>query len=202
MGKIKNAILNRVTKATLKKVNARLNAWQKSPDIDDETIQAFKKHIASIEGVSFDKKGKVIVDKDLNIYGRNTLQEAIPTMTQLKKNIKQLDKEFADIKFENEKERRQAMAELSFKMEVKRFKNEAMDDLWELYYEDHDAKRGNRIINQKLYGLREDIRSDIGKDMEALGKAIANGTASAEDVREMVESIELARGGKGKYYEY
>lgn len=202
MGKIKNAILNKVTKATLKKVNARLNAWTKSPDIDDDTIQAFKKHIASIEGVSFDKKGKVIVDKDLNIYGRNTLQEAIPTMTQLKKNIKQIDKEFNNIKFENEQERRKVMAELSFKMEVKRFKSEAMEDLWELYYEDHDAKRGNRIINQKLYGLREDVRSEIAKDMIHLGKAMSDGTASAEDIREMVENIELAREGKGKYYEY
>lgn len=202
MDKIKNAILNKVTKATLKKVNARLTAWQKSPDIDDDTIQAFKKQITSIEGVSINEKGKVVVNKDFDIYGRNAIQEAIPTMTQLKKNLKAIDKEFTNIKFENEQERRKVMAELSFKMEVKRFKNEAMDDLWELYYEDHDTKRGNRIINQKLYGIREDVRSEIAKDMINLGKAISDGNASAEDVREMVENIELAREGKGKYYEY
>lgn len=202
MRKIKGAILNKVTKATLKKVNARLAAWQKSPDIDDDTIQAFKKHITSIEGVSFNEKGQVVVNKDFDIYGRHAIQEAIPTMTQLKKNLKAIDKEFTNIKFENEQERRKVMAELSFKMEVKRFKNEAMDDLWELYYEDHDTKRGNRIINQKLYGIREDVRSEIAKDMINLGKAISDGTASAEDVRDMVEQIELAREGKGKYYEY
>lgn len=194
MGRIKKAIVNAITKRALTNANRHLKEWKKSGDIDTETFEAFRAKAADIEGIVIDKKGNLAVGGDLDNDALESLKAALPTLRQLKKSISTIDSELKDIKISNAKERAQAMAELAFKAEVRRLRNKAADELWDIYYDDHDAPKDKRLKSENLFGLDSRVQADLADELKDLGGKMSRGQASAQDIMDFTQKVKDATG--------
>ena len=193
MGRIKKAIIDAITKKTIRNANAHIDAWKKA-GISSDLINEFIDRVKDIEGVTVDSKGRIKADNSLDVYSIGSIKQTLPTMKELKKNLKESEMKLTEINIANDKERNKVLAELTFRNIVRKYKNDAMKDLWDLWYDDHNVAKDKRVKNEKIFGLREDVESDLADELKTLGEAIKDGRASAEDIQIFVQKINDALG--------
>lgn len=184
---VKKKIIDVLTKRTLASANARVKKLE-SKGVSEEVIDKLKnKVVNSIPGVYITKKGNFASNASLDETGLGTILGSIPKW-------KDFNESAIAIEDEVDKEQAQANAKALFDLEVKRLRTKAANDLWDVWYANHDKKERNGYINDKL---SEDIRNDLADKMTDLGSLMGKHNASAQEIYDLYSEIkeELAKAG-------
>lgn len=184
---IKKKIIDVLTKRALAAANARIKKLE-SKGVSEEVIDKLKsKVVGSIPGVSITKKGNLASNASLDETGLGTLLGSIPKW-------KDFNESAIAIEDKVDKEIAQGRAEAAFKAEVKRLRNKAANDLWDIWYANHDKKERNGYVSNSL---SEDIRNDLADKMAELGGLMGKDEASAQEIYDLYSEIkeELEKAG-------
>lgn len=184
--------LNDSTRKAINTVNARVRKW-KSEGVDENTIKDYVSSAAKIEGVAL-RDGKLVIEKDLTRFSEAQLKSALPTFKEFKSVSSSIEDKVKEAKLKSEKEAENLRAELAFKAEIKRLGDKAVDELWDIWYSDHDSKERRVSISQ----LDTWTRSELADKMVDTGRLLARGigkAVSVEEIYELIEEIQAAVGG-------
>lgn len=185
--KVKKKIIDILTKRALATANARLKSLA-AKGVSDEVLDKLKAKVENaLPGVSITKKGNFASNASLDETGLGTLLGSIPKW-------KDFNESAIAIEDKVDKEQAQANAKALFDLEVKRLRTKAANDLWDIWYANHDKKERNGYINDKL---SEDIRNDLADKMTDLGSLMGKHDASAQEIYDLYSEIkeELAKAG-------
>lgn len=190
--KLRGLHLNASTRKAINTVNARVRKW-KSEGVDEDTIKDYVSSAAKIEGVAL-RDGKLVIEKDLNRFSEAQLKSALPTFKEFKAVSSSIEDKVKEAKLKSEKEAENLRAELAFKAEIKRLGDQAADELWDIWYSDHDSKERRVSISQLDTWTRAELADKIVDMGRLLAKGVGN-AVSVEEIYELIEEIQAAVGG-------
>ena len=194
MGRVRKNLLNKLTTKFTTKMNARVSEWRKH-GIDDEVIQERLRQVNDIEGFTVNAKGKIVASEDITEDSALALLASLPTRTKL---VKEIAEPMESLVSEAEKEERERRAAQIFDLEMHRLRNDAAEQIWDIWYAKHEGFYKHRIMEQNSYlsKLDRDVKADLADKLYELGVAMGRDEASAEEIlnlyTEMKEELKKA----------